>query len=124
MRFSAHFSSLLLSGDVAATALQLLLLGALAAASLTLPSHLVDTPGSMRLRDLVGLLVASEIVRRVYNAYLEAVYFCCPDVRRHSRHRTRHNPRAPSLRAAADTPGASLAGAYAASARARARGQG
>ena len=79
--FSAHFSSLLLSGDVVATALQLILLGALAVASLTLPSAAVDTPGSMRLRELVGLLVAGEVVRRVYNAYLEAVYFCCPDVR-------------------------------------------
>lgn len=75
-----HFSSLLLSADVINTAIEVGFLLTLTAASVAYPGVL-DTPGSMRLSQLVAFLTACSVMRRVYNAYLEAVYFACPSRR-------------------------------------------
>jgi len=72
-----HFSSLLLSADVVNTTLEVGFLLALTAATIAFPGAL-DTPGSMRLPQLIAFLVSCSVMRRVYNAYLEAVYFTFP----------------------------------------------
>ena len=72
-----HFSSLLLSADVVNTAIEVTFLLALTIAAYASPGAF-DVPGSMRLSQLVAFLTACSAMRRVYNAYLEAVYFTFP----------------------------------------------
>lgn len=76
-----HFSSLLLSGDLHLTFLELALLLALSCAAL-LPGDFIDgPPGSMSFVDMVTFMWATAVVRRLYNTYLEAVYFTFPQYR-------------------------------------------
>lgn len=77
----SHFSSLLLSADVTSTLMELALLSSLTAASLLAPSALVDTPGSMPLRELALFMWLASALRKLYNAYLEAIYFARPAAR-------------------------------------------
>jgi len=74
----SHFSSLLLSADWLNTAIELTVLLTLTAMATLLPASRVDVPGSMRLGQLSAFLWAASLTRRVYNAYLEAVFFACP----------------------------------------------
>jgi sterol desaturase/sphingolipid hydroxylase (fatty acid hydroxylase superfamily) len=78
--WSKHFSSLLLSADVTNTVLEVGFLLSLTLASIMYPGR-YDTPGSMRLSQLVAFLTAASVLRRVYNSYLEAVYFAVPSRR-------------------------------------------
>jgi len=68
-----HFSSLLLSGDVLSTLLEVFLLGSLQLLSLFSP-QLVAVKGSMELQQVVRGMVGLSILRRLYNSYLEAAY--------------------------------------------------
>lgn len=77
----SHFSSLLLSADVTSTLMELALLCSLTAASLLAPSALVDTPGSMPLWELALFMWLASALRKLYNAYLEAIYFARPAAR-------------------------------------------
>lgn len=79
--WTSHFSSLLLSADPLNTAIEVAFLLFLAFASVVAPSGSLDAPGSMRLWQLASFLTSCSVMRRVYNAYLEAVYFACPDRR-------------------------------------------
>jgi len=72
-----HFSSLLLSADVLNTAFEVTFLFALAFVAYAFPGT-YDVPGSMRLSQLAAFLAACSAMRRLYNAYLEAVYFTFP----------------------------------------------
>jgi len=79
--FKAHFSSLLLSADLYITIAELVLLVSTFAVSTVLPAENVNTPGSMTLRSLAAFLTTASIFRRLYNSYLEAVYFSLPNRR-------------------------------------------
>ena len=81
LRCADHFSSLLFGGSWADTALELALLAAPVAALLLLGAEAVDVPGSMPLAELAGFYAVAALLRRVYNAYLEAVWFACPQHR-------------------------------------------
>ena len=74
----SHFSSLLLSADWLNTAIELTVLLTLTAMATLLPASRVNVSGSMRLGQLSAFLWAASLTRRVYNAYLEAVFFACP----------------------------------------------
>jgi len=76
-----HFSSLLLSSHVGLTLLELGSLGSLTAAAALLPPEKVNMPGSMSLKELAAFLWAKAAVSRLYNTYLEAVFFACPQYR-------------------------------------------
>lgn len=73
----SHFSSLLLSADAVNTTLEVGFLLVLFAATVAFPGAL-DTSGSMKLSQLIAFLATCSVMRRVYNAYLEAVYFAFP----------------------------------------------
>jgi sterol desaturase/sphingolipid hydroxylase (fatty acid hydroxylase superfamily) len=86
LQFQHHFSSLLFGGSVANTALELTLLAApfiaIHMAEGTKGSvGVLNVQGSMPLSELAFFFVACSIIRRVYNAYLEAVYFTFPKLR-------------------------------------------
>ena len=98
LRCADHFSSLLFGGSWADTALELALLAAPVAALLLLGDEAVDVPGSMPLAELAGFYAVAAVLRRVYNAYLEAVWFACP------KHRTQP-PSEHRLKAPADLCG-------------------
>lgn len=80
LKFREHFSSLLLSGDLSLTLLELGSLGGLAAAWL-LPPDKVNVKGSWTLKELAAFLCTKAVVTRVYNTYLEAVFFTFPQYR-------------------------------------------
>jgi len=75
---SAHFSSLLMSGSVTNTMIELTLLVGITILSLC---HGVNTTGSMPLRDVGIYLWSAAVFRRLYNTYLEACYFSFPKYR-------------------------------------------
>jgi len=68
-----HFSSLLLSADVAATCMEVFLLGSLQLLSVFCP-QLAAVEGSMTAGQVVRGMVGLSFLRRFYNSYLEAVY--------------------------------------------------
>mmetsp|Transcript_17340 Transcript_17340/g.54502 ORF Transcript_17340/g.54502 Transcript_17340/m.54502 type:complete len:374 (-) Transcript_17340:416-1537(-) len=81
LRFSDHFSSLLLSGHWGLTLLELGTLASVSAAAAWLPPEKVNVAGSMPLRELAALLWIKATVARLYNAYCEAVFFAFPQYR-------------------------------------------
>merc|ERR1711939_1248888 len=81
LRAADHFSSLLFGGSVADTMLEISLLSAPVAAVLIFGAENVDVPGSMPLSELAIFFCVASVVRRVYNAYLEAVWFSFPEYR-------------------------------------------
>ena len=81
LKFREHFSSLLLSGDLSLTLLELGSLGGLAAAAWLLPPDRVNVKGSWTLKELAAFLCTKAVVTRVYNTYLEAVFFTFPQYR-------------------------------------------
>lgn len=76
---SEHFSSLLTSGEWFATAMEASLLFGLLAISTAFPS--LDVAGSMPLQHVALFFIACSMFRKLYNAYLETVYFSCPALR-------------------------------------------
>jgi len=81
LRFRDHFSSLLFSGEWALTLLELGSLAGLTAVAALLPPDQVNMPGSMTLKEVAALLWTKTAVTRLYNSYLEAVFFACPQHR-------------------------------------------
>lgn len=81
LRAVDHFSSLLFGGSAADTLCEITLLLAPFAAVLTLGASAADVASSMPLSELATFFCVASVVRRVYNAYLEAVWFGCPEYR-------------------------------------------
>lgn len=81
LNFRDHFSSLLLSGDWTMTLMELCSLGGLTAAALLLPPEKVNVKGSWSLKELCAFLWTKSVVTRLYNTYLEAVFFSFPQYR-------------------------------------------
>lgn len=81
LKFREHFSSLLLSGDLQLTLLELTSLGGLVAAACLLPAEKVNVEGSWSLKELAAFLCSKAVVARLYNSYLEAVFFSFPQLR-------------------------------------------
>eukprot|EP00448_Togula_jolla_P018065 CAMPEP_0170590654 /NCGR_PEP_ID=MMETSP0224-20130122/11983_1 /TAXON_ID=285029 /ORGANISM="Togula jolla, Strain CCCM 725" /LENGTH=376 /DNA_ID=CAMNT_0010914461 /DNA_START=51 /DNA_END=1181 /DNA_ORIENTATION=+ len=81
LKFREHFSSLLLSGDLGMTLLELGLLGSLTAAATCLPQDKVNVAGSMSLKQVSALLWTKAVVTRLYNTYCEAIFFAFPQHR-------------------------------------------
>jgi sterol desaturase/sphingolipid hydroxylase (fatty acid hydroxylase superfamily) len=87
LHFHEHFSSLLLRGSVQNTVLEfaLLLLPFVFLAIFDCDNkeddHGLNVKGSMPLRQVAIGLVVCSIIRRIYNAYLEAVYFSFSSLR-------------------------------------------
>jgi len=81
LNFRQHFSSLLLSGDVSLTLLEVGSLGGLVAAAWLLPAEKVNVKGSWTVKELAAFLCTKAVVTRVYNTYLEAVFFSFPQFR-------------------------------------------
>lgn len=79
--FRSHFSSLLLSGEWSLTLLELGALSSAAAAAWLLPAERVTVAGSMPLKEFAWFLWAKAGAARVYNSYLEAVFFSFPRFR-------------------------------------------
>jgi sterol desaturase/sphingolipid hydroxylase (fatty acid hydroxylase superfamily) len=86
-----HFSSLLFGGSVANTVLEVVLLAApfTALAIYGNDNDTLNVKGSMPLMELAVFFVVCSIVRRFYNAYLEAVYFSFPKLRTQPPHEHR-----------------------------------
>ncbi|CAJ1361992.1 unnamed protein product, partial [Effrenium voratum] len=80
LSFREHFSSLLLSGDRGLTLLELGSLGSLTAAACLLPQE-KDVQGSWTLKELAAFLCTKAVVTRIYNTYLEAIFFSFPQFR-------------------------------------------
>ncbi len=80
LRWKDHFSSLLFGGSIANTLLEFFLLGAPFAA-MSYFGESLNVSGSMPFKELAVFFVVCSIVRRFYNAYLEAVYFSFPKLR-------------------------------------------
>ena len=78
---AGHFSSLLFGGSVADTVLEITLLAAPFALVAARGDAAVNVPESMPLTELATFGVVTSILRRGYNAYLEAVWFTCPQHR-------------------------------------------
>jgi hypothetical protein len=82
LRFKDHFSSLLFGGSVINTVLEFaLLLAPYAAMAFVKDPSVLNAPSSMPFEEVARFFVICAIVRRVYNAYLEAVYFSFPKLR-------------------------------------------
>lgn len=85
LQIKHHFSSLLFGGSIANTILEFVLLAAPFVAiyiAEAMRSHgALNVEGSMPLAELGFFFVVCSIVRRIYNAYLEAVYFTFPNLR-------------------------------------------
>lgn len=81
LRFDEHFSSLLFSGHLGLTLVELASLGLVTAAATLLPPEQVNVAGSMTLKEVAALLWTKAVVGRVYNTYCEAVFFACPQHR-------------------------------------------
>jgi len=79
--FRDHFSSLLLSGELPMTLLELATLGGLTAAAVCLPADKVNVAGSMSLKELAAFFWGKTVVTRLYNSYLEACFFAFPQHR-------------------------------------------
>lgn len=77
----SHFSSLLLSGSVIDSVAELALLTSVTLAAVLLPSDLVNTPGSVSLGALSAFTWFTLVLQRLYNAYLEAMFFSFPQYR-------------------------------------------
>jgi sterol desaturase/sphingolipid hydroxylase (fatty acid hydroxylase superfamily) len=76
LRFKDHFSSLLFGGSIVNTLLEFaLLLAPYAAMALVKDPSVLNAPSSMPFEEVARFFVICAIVRRVYNAYLEAVSF-------------------------------------------------
>eukprot|EP01083_Nonionella_stella_P073798 199781_1 len=71
LRVKDHFSSLLFGGSVANTVLELVLLAAPFLA-IHFGGEALNVKGSMPLKEVAVFFLVSSIVRRFYNAYLEA----------------------------------------------------
>ncbi|CAJ1402313.1 unnamed protein product [Effrenium voratum] len=67
------------SGDRGLTLLELGSLGSLAAAACLLPQK--DVQGSWTLKELAAFLCTKAVVTRIYNTYLEAIFFSFPQFR-------------------------------------------
>jgi len=80
-----HFSSLLFGGSVLNTVLEVALLvapfAALTVYGYGAKANELNVEGSMPFQDLAVFHVACALLRRVYNAYLEAVFFSFPKLR-------------------------------------------
>jgi len=81
LRVKDHFSSLLFGGSIANTVLELVLLAAPFVAIHFGGEEVLNVKGSMPFKEVAVFFLVSSIVRRVYNAYLEAVYFSFPKLR-------------------------------------------
>jgi len=81
LSFRDHFSTLLLSGEWLNTLLELGTLASVAAAAWCLPPNRVNVEGSMSLKGLACFLGTKALVARIYNSYLEAVFFTFPNYR-------------------------------------------
>jgi len=81
LKVKDHFSSLLFGGSVANTLLEFVLLAAPYLAMFCFGSASLDVPGSMPFLGVANIFLVSAIVRRVYNAYMEAVFFSFPQYR-------------------------------------------
>ncbi|CAB9499390.1 Fatty acid hydroxylase superfamily [Seminavis robusta] len=83
LRMKDHFSSLLFGGSITNTILELVLLAApfVAMGMNGQVSTLLNVKGSMTFLELSVFFFVCSTVRRVYNAYLEAVYFSFQNLR-------------------------------------------
>lgn len=84
LKMKDHFSSLLFGGSIINTLLELFLLAAPFAALFIFGTHSespLNVKGSMPFMELAVFFLVCSIVRRIYNAYLEAVYFSFPKLR-------------------------------------------
>jgi sterol desaturase/sphingolipid hydroxylase (fatty acid hydroxylase superfamily) len=83
LKMKDHFSSLLFGGSVVNTVLEIVLLAAPFVAMMIFgkDSPVLNVPNSMPLMEVAIFYVVCSVVRRVYNAYLEAVYFSFPSLR-------------------------------------------
>mmetsp|Transcript_12443 Transcript_12443/g.18660 ORF Transcript_12443/g.18660 Transcript_12443/m.18660 type:complete len:396 (-) Transcript_12443:351-1538(-) len=81
LRIQDHFSSLLFGGSVLSTLLEFALLAAPFIALEVYGEARLNVQGSMTLRELAMFFVVASTTRRVYNAYLEAVFFSFPKLR-------------------------------------------
>merc|ERR1712042_114615 len=77
-RWSNHFSSLLLSADIPATMMEVLLVGGV---FLVGSMYQVQVTHSMPLLELAYFMLLFSIIRRLYNSYLEAVFCSFPQFR-------------------------------------------
>lgn len=75
-----HFSSILFSGDITATVLELTVLSFVGSLAL-LYGETLDVVGSMTFREVTYLLILKSIFNRGYCFYLEACYFVFPQYR-------------------------------------------
>ncbi|CAK9050394.1 Very-long-chain aldehyde decarbonylase GL1-10 (Protein GLOSSY 1-10) [Durusdinium trenchii] len=71
----------LLSGDLSLTLLELITLGGLAAFACVRPEEKVNVEGSWSLKELTAFLCTKAVVTRIYNTYLEAIFFSFPEFR-------------------------------------------
>lgn len=74
-----HFSSLLFSGDIISTAMEISLLGLLTAIALVFTS--LNAKSSMTLLEVATYMWIISLLRRLYMSYLEAVYCSFPQFR-------------------------------------------
>lgn len=83
LKMKDHFSSLLFGGSVANTILELVLLAApfVAIGVFGKDSQILNVKNSMPFLEVAVFFVVCSVVRRIYNAYLEAVYFSFPKLR-------------------------------------------
>lgn len=83
LKMKDHFSSLLFGGSIANTVLEFVLLAApfVAMGVYGIDSELLNVKGSMPFMEVAIFFLVCSIVRRFYNAYLEAVYFSFPKLR-------------------------------------------
>ena len=91
IRFQDHFSSLLFGDSITITLMEISLLLAPFAAIYYygIDSPILNVKGSMPFYEVASLFVICSIVRRIYNAYLEAVYFSFPHLRTQPPHEHR-----------------------------------
>lgn len=77
-----HFSSLLFSGDMATTVLEIgLRVGLLGLGWCNPGGHFSAAPGAMSLVEVAGWMMAMSLFLRTYNAFLEYIYFTKPEFR-------------------------------------------
>jgi len=81
MHVREHFSSLLFGGSVSNTLLELILLAAPFIGLFFYGDEALNMPNSMSFVELSLFFLVASIVRRIYNAYLEAIYFTFPAYR-------------------------------------------
>eukprot|EP00088_Acartia_fossae_P000848 TRINITY_DN10327_c0_g1_i1.p1 TRINITY_DN10327_c0_g1~~TRINITY_DN10327_c0_g1_i1.p1 ORF type:complete len:364 (-),score=31.46 TRINITY_DN10327_c0_g1_i1:487-1578(-) len=75
-----HFSNLLFSSDILSTGLELALYGGLTLLAWLYPDEM-NVTGSMPLLELATFMWIFSFQRRIYNAYLESVFFAFPAYR-------------------------------------------